>query len=96
MSDIRHAFGLSRAMSYNRSPLYFELIESLIYFQFLSKQVATMKEENLNRSKFYEQLENSLDDLERTNEQLIQKSELDKKRILRYGQGPNNLNLDFH
>ena len=52
--------------------------------QYQSKQIASMKEESLNRSKFYDQLETSVIELERSNTQLSRKHEVDKKRIQRY------------
>ena len=40
-----------------------------------------MKEETVSRSKFYEQLESTIFELERTNNQLSRKHQVDKKRI---------------
>lgn len=42
-----------------------------------------MKEQSENRAKFYEQLEQTIIELERTNTHLSRENEIDKKRIQR-------------
>ncbi|ODM99996.1 Cerebellar degeneration-related protein 2 [Orchesella cincta] len=49
--------------------------------EFLTKQATSMKEQSEHRGKFYEQLEQTIIELERTNDHLSREHEVDKKRI---------------
>ena len=63
--------------------LYINVRNFSVSFQFLTKQNNAMKEESVTRAKFYEQLESTIFELERTNTQLTRKHDSDKKRIRR-------------
>ncbi|CAG7831338.1 unnamed protein product [Allacma fusca] len=56
-------------------------IEADSNHEFLTKQNNAMKEENVTRAKFYEQLEATVFELERTNTTLTRKHDSDRKRI---------------
>lgn len=55
-----------------------------LYFQYLKKQVAAIKEVNNSRLKVYENLESVINDLEHMNQQLENERYKDKNKIIRY------------
>lgn len=63
----------------------YELVvtDSLICWQYLTKQTAALREVNDSRLRIYEQLEISIQDLERNNQRLVQENINDKKHIKR-------------
>lgn len=65
----------------------YELVVSdcLVCWQYLTKQTAALREVNDSRLRIYEQLEISIQDLERNNQRLVQENLSDKKHIKRYG-----------
>lgn len=54
------------------------------FFQYMKKQTAALREVNDSRLKIYEQLEVSIQDLERANHRLVIENTSDKKLIKRY------------
>ncbi|KAE9535628.1 hypothetical protein AGLY_007529 [Aphis glycines] len=61
----------------------YELVvtDCLICWQYLTKQTAALREVNDSRLRIYEQLEISIQDLERNNQRLVQENINDKKHI---------------
>lgn len=57
--------------------------DCLICWQYLTKQTAALREVNDSRLRIYEQLEISIQDLERNNQRLVQENVNDKKHIKR-------------
>ncbi|KAJ8880781.1 hypothetical protein PR048_017252 [Dryococelus australis] len=56
----------------------------LFWLQYLTKQTAALREVNDSRLRIYEQLEVSIQDLERGNQRLVLENSSDKKHIKRY------------
>lgn len=63
----------------------YELVvtDCLICWQYLTKQTTALREVNDSRLRIYEQLEISIQDLERNNQRLVQENINDKKHIKR-------------
>lgn len=59
----------------------YRLQTDLISFQYLSKQMTALRKTNDDRIRIYEQLEVSIQDLERANQRLALDSSTDKKQI---------------
>ena len=55
-----------------------------MHLQYMKKQTAALREVNDSRLKIYEQLEVSIQDLERANHRLVIENTSDKKLIKRY------------
>ena len=68
------------------SSIIFRLDRNIIFFffQYMKKQTAALREVNDSRLKIYEQLEVSIQDLERANHRLVIENTSDKKLIKRY------------
>ena len=54
-----------------------------LLFQYLSKQTAALREVNDSRLRIYEQLEVSIQDLEKSNQRLAAEGAADKRKIKR-------------
>jgi len=57
--------------------------DCLLCWQYLTKQTAALREVNDSRLRIYEQLEISIQDLERNNQKLVLETANDKKHIKR-------------
>lgn len=70
---------------FRRSRESFRLKYDIFFcFQYMKKQTAALREVNDSRLKIYEQLEVSIQDLERANHRLVIENTSDKKLIKRY------------
>lgn len=59
-------------------------LNEMCNFQYMKKQTAALREVNDSRLKIYEQLEVSVQNLERANHRLVVEKTSDKKLIRRY------------
>ena len=62
---------------------YYLFCSNSFFFQYLSRQNASLREVNESRTKIYEQLEETLTELESTNRAMASESREDKAKIKR-------------